>query len=884
MKCGKWLMGILVCLIMSVCLHLYPADHAVYASSGGYVESGDFGYEIEDANTINITNYLGTSDTVEIPQYIDGRKVTSVDLCWESSSVNSIKKIVIPDVESVYIDDSNLCLKEAQISSAEEIYFNYSKMLIVKADDFQYKVNETTDTTYVDGKMKKLAFNNWANLQKGKNIQVDGVVSKVTVSECDAKKIILNAVINDLKVYQCTNLQNLKANNVKETVEIEACDALKNVSVNNLKDTFCIESCGSLKSIQANNLVNALQISECKKIKTIQADKLKGDFYISFEESDKWINMESISLAAYEDEVDLFEAHCYVRKANLPKAKSVSVSFGDNEGCAFKATAAKTLYIGGGDFKALKSENVNKLTLLDSSIISLEVPNVITVDLSNCEKIKKINMTKAKNVEIYRCDSLETINLPNATQVFFYDNSKLMEVSLPKVTKIQKQCFENCVRLKKVNIPKVTKIEEKAFLSCVSLANISMPNVTEIGEFAFTHCHKLNKVSVPKLKKIAVNAFSYDTKVEVGTKNSKFKTINGSLYSKNKKSLYHIYSKSRIFTVPNGVIKIYAEPSAYSKYYHVSNCKQRTLIQITIPSSVKRIPLQSIAVKERKIYDEYGGFDSEYTYEDVPMYFDCTWVVDAGSYAHELIAKYASRGVIEDVQFKGYDESIKRQYKYTVSCDSHTYETKTKAATLKKNGKIVKKCSKCGAIKATATIYYPKEITLSKTEYTYNGKKKMPKVVVKDSNGKKIKSSNYTVTYPKGCKKVGIYKVKIKFKGNYSGTVSKTYTIYPKNAVKPKATSITSLVGVDNGFTVKWNLQKSKTTGYVIQYATDKNFTKNVKYVTVNKNKNYVKTIRKLKNNTKYYVRICTYKNYKINGKNVKYVSDWSKSMSVKTK
>ena len=93
-------------------------------------------------------------------------------------------------------------------------------------------------------------------------------------------------------------------------------------------------------------------------------------------------------------------------------------------------------------------------------------------------------------------------------------------------------------------------------------------------------------------------------------------------------------------------------------------------------------------------------------------------------------------------------------------------------------------CS-CGAVTGKKTIYYPKTIKLSATSYTYDGKVKTPKVKVTGANKKTISSGNYKVTYSRGRKNVGTYKVTVKFKENYSGTVTKTFKIKakPKNWV-----------------------------------------------------------------------------------------------------
>jgi len=206
---------------------------------------------------------------------------------------------------------------------------------------------------------------------------------------------------------------------------------------------------------------------------------------------------------------------------------------------------------------------------------------------------------------------------------------------------------------------------------------------------------------------------------------------------------------------------------------------------------------------------------------------------------------------------------------------SHSYQvtSTTKAdAAKKKNGKIVKKCTVCNKT-VTSTIYYPKTISLSATSYTYNGKVKKPSVTVKNSKGNKIGSQYYSVSYSKGRKNVGKYTVTIKFKGNYTGTIKKTFTI------KPKSTSISKLTAGKKKFTVKWKKQTSQTTGYQIQYSTNKNF-KSAKTVTVSKNKTTSKAVSKLKAKKKYYVRIRTYKTV---GK-TKIYSSWSKAKTVTTK
>ena len=212
----------------------------------------------------------------------------------------------------------------------------------------------------------------------------------------------------------------------------------------------------------------------------------------------------------------------------------------------------------------------------------------------------------------------------------------------------------------------------------------------------------------------------------------------------------------------------------------------------------------------------------------------------------------------------------------SIAAKGHSTTTKTQKATASKDGKITSTCTRCGTTTKTVKIAKVSKIKLSKTKYTYNGKKQTPSVTVKDSKGKELKvNTDYKVKLPSGRKNVGTYEVKITFKGSkYSGSKTLSYTI------NPKSTKLSKVSAKKKGFEAKWKKQSTQTKGYQIQYSTDSKFKSGNKTVTVNKNSTTKKTISKLKAKKKYYVRIRTYKTV---GKQ-KYYSDWSKSVKVTTK
>ena len=202
-----------------------------------------------------------------------------------------------------------------------------------------------------------------------------------------------------------------------------------------------------------------------------------------------------------------------------------------------------------------------------------------------------------------------------------------------------------------------------------------------------------------------------------------------------------------------------------------------------------------------------------------------------------------------------------------------------KKATFSADGKLVTKCKSCGKTLSTKKINKISNVKLSKSIYTYDKKSKKPAVTVKDSKGKKLKKgTDYTVTYAKGRKSIGSYKVTVQLKGKkYSGKNTLTFRI------APAGTSIKSVKAGKAKVTVNWKQQTKNTSGYIIQCSTNKSFKGSI-LTAVSSNKAKSKKVTKLSARKKYYVRICTYKNVKKNGKTTKIRSDWSKAVSVKTK
>lgn len=155
--------------------------------------------------------------------------------------------------------------------------------------------------------------------------------------------------------------------------------------------------------------------------------------------------------------------------------------------------------------------------------------------------------------------------------------------------------------------------------------------------------------------------------------------------------------------------------------------------------------------------------------------------------------------------------------------------------------------------------------------YIYNSKKK---------NYELLGSSYSNAGKFYGLQSGTTYKVKIRAVRTVNGkTYYGPYSDVLKTTTATDKTKISKLKGAKKKLTINWK-KISKATGYQIQVATDKKFTKNKKTVNISKNKTISTTIKKLKAKKKYYVRVRTYR--KVAGKKV--YSDWSSVKNVKTK
>lgn len=257
-----------------------------------------------------------------------------------------------------------------------------------------------------------------------------------------------------------------------------------------------------------------------------------------------------------------------------------------------------------------------------------------------------------------------------------------------------------------------------------------------------------------------------------------------------------------------------------------------------------------------KFYKNYSNYITK-TFADLSV---------LGSVIKIKTQVYTGKEIKPSVKVRAEGKILKKGTDYTVSYKNNkkvgtaTVIIKGKGSyfgTIKKTFKIARSISKAKVTNIVTKPATSKSITQN------------PKVVLSGKTLKKNK--DYTLSYKNNVKS-GVATLTIKGKGNYTGTIKKTFVIRPKTMSVNKLTSTAKRKAV-----VKWK-KTSGVNGYQIIYSIGKKFSSK-KTVSVSSSRSSY-TITKLKSRKTYYVKIRSYK--VIKGK--RYYSNYSKVKTVRVK
>lgn len=429
----------------------------------------------------------------------------------------------------------------------------------------------------------------------------------------------------------------------------------------------------------------------------------------------------------------------------------------------------------------------------------------------------------------------------------FYNCHGLTNINIPSsITTIQPYSFAYCHGITELAIPdNTTSIGEYAFYNCSNLVNLKLGNGVEtIESYAFADCGRLKNVIIPdNVKQIGSYVFSYGNKdsitigtgvTEIGYGIDNWKNVYyaGSQEEWNKISIYYpnfnsadlylnhthsytteiienatcttegsvrytcVHGESYTDVIPmlqhswsewdyNDLGQLYRTCSVCNtqKRYGTANMDNFIVSNLKATNtSCRNVLLEWDKVEGASIYRIYIRYGNN-SYNSWNYY-----TTSSNSYEFNLSSEY------DIVSFKveaGYYDDYEMYYKYGEYTElanhqyisKHNFISEISPATISNSGNEKKICTVCGYEKGDDYIPQIRNIYLSNSTVTYNGKARTPSVKVRNYHWEMLTNKvSYTYEYLDGeMKDPGVYRVKVTFKNRYAGEEILLFTILPSN-------------------------------------------------------------------------------------------------------
>ena len=446
MKLKKWLPA----------LAAFAAMVVLCAVCAGAETYGDLKYSVLDDGTVEITDYNGSAKTVDVPEKINGKSVTSIGNC-AFRYCTSLKSITIPNSvmeigSSAFSGCSSLKSITIPNSVTEIGVYAFKGCTSLTSITIPNSVTNIGDSTFW-GCSSLTAI--YVAVDNKNYTSVNGVLFSK-----DKTALICYPAGKTDKSYNITN------------------------SVTSIGD-YAFNGCSSLTSVTIPNSVTEIGGSAfvgCASLKSITMPKSVtsiGDmaFY-------KCSSLTSITIP---DSVTSIGSSAF---SNCSKLRSITIpnSVTSIGAWAFNGCTGLTAIN-----VAMKNQNY---VSPDGVLYNKDKTTIICYPAGKKGNNYKIpdGVTEIGSIAFSGCSSLTSVTIPNS------------------VTSIGSGAFNGCTSLTRVTIPNsVTKIGWNAFSGCTSLTSITIPNsVISIDWYAFRGCTSLKSITIPNsVTSIGKCAFGY---------------------------------------------------------------------------------------------------------------------------------------------------------------------------------------------------------------------------------------------------------------------------------------------------------------------------------------------------------------------------------------
>ena len=457
-----------------------------------------------------------------------------------------------------------------------------------------------------------------------------------------------------------------------------------------------------------------------------------------------------------------------------------------------------------------------------SSLKSIQIPLSVTevrmCAFESCTALESLTFQEGETTEERKigvsafrgCTSLKEVVLPAGVKLegnVFGGCTSLTEYKVQEGSAYE--IFDKCLyekgRAKLVAYPagkgaeitfpeEITAIGDRAFVGCANLENVEIPDtVTEIGFFTFDGCSGLKKVTLPKNLGSIKEGFFYNTGItsieipETVTDIDSFAfaycqglktvTIPGKVERVDQLTFDGCGNLKSVY-IQEGVKSI--EGNAFVDCY--------SLKVLAIPKSVTRIEEKSLSEYENlTIYGEAGSYAETYANENnikfsagqPPQPEDDIYDISDKAFTVTLekeVYDYDGKEKSPVVTVKKGEEELRRGTDFTVDYENNINPGTAKAIVTGR-GEYTGTVEKTFTIKGIDISGQGFAVTLSESEYTYDGKAKEPAVTVTKGT-EKLRGTDFTVKYENNVNP-GTAKAIVTGAGIYTGTVTKEFTIEP---------------------------------------------------------------------------------------------------------
>ena len=515
------------------------------------VGNSTYTYTILTDDTVKITKYKGTDESIVIPSEIDGKKVTVIG----SSAFygfKSLKNIEIPDgitsienyafcqcwsITSLSVPESvtsigtgafRFCgdLKEIKLPSNLTVLSDSLFGADANLEYITFGDAEKTDTVIIPETVQKMGNYVFMNCEKIKNIKLPSNLKSIG-------KTCFQGCISLTGLFIPQSVESIGGGIFGD------CDALQSVEIEDENNNFIFKD-GILYDVKNGILVSAVNSLIPEKVIVDECTK-------------------TIDYSAFADCNNLYEIEIPQGVVNI------------------------------GEKAFARLDHLKNIDIPDS------VTNITTLAFYRCNGLVSVqvpgSVTAIKNGTFRECNNLKKVilneGITGIEQYAFYDCELLEEISIPgTVTTVGNSAFYRCKNLKNIEIPEgVTKIDGSAFIFCSSLEQIKLPqSLVSIGSGAFDNCTSLISVELPDNAIISSDTFKECknlSDIVISDTNNNYIVKNGILYNKNITRIlcYPAGIKDTEFSVPD-TVKTIGDFAFYGT---------KALESINIPDSVTNI-------------------------------------------------------------------------------------------------------------------------------------------------------------------------------------------------------------------------------------------------------------------------------------------------------